>query len=51
MVSNIALSQTTIEGVLNKYNDQSIPYIYIESLKKKANEALILDSREKKEFE
>ena len=51
MVSTIALSQTTIEGVLNKYNDQSIPYIYIESLKKKANEALILDSREKKEFE
>ena len=51
MLSNIALSQTTIEDVLNKYNDQSIPYIYIESLKKKANEALILDSREKKEFE
>ena len=51
MVGSSVFSQTTIESVLNKYNDKSVPYIFAESLKKRAREALILDSREKKEFE
>ncbi len=51
MVGSGVFSQTTIESVLNKYNDKSVPYIFAESLKKRAREALILDSREKKEFE
>ena len=51
MVGSSIFSQTTIESVLNKYNDKSVPYIFAESLKKRAREALILDSREKKEFE
>jgi len=51
MVGSGVFSQTTIESVLNKYNDKSVPYIFAESLKKRAREALILDSRERKEFE
>lgn len=51
IISSSVFSQTTIESILNKYNDKSVPYIHTESLKNRAREALILDSREKKEFE
>ena len=51
IISSSVFSQTTIESILNKYNDKSVPYIHTESLKERAGEALILDSREKKEFE
>ena len=51
IISSSVFSQTTIESILNKYNDKSVPYIHTESLKERAREALILDSREKKEFE
>ena len=34
MLTTSVFSQTTIEGVLNKYNDKSVPYIQVETLKK-----------------
>lgn len=43
-------SQATIEAVINKYNDHSIPYIYVEDLKKTYEQALLLDVRELEEF-
>ena len=51
MLTTSVFSQTTIEGVLNKYNDKSVPYIQVETLKKNAKQALFLDARESKEFE
>ncbi len=51
MLSTSTFSQTTIEGVLNKYNDKSVPYIHVETLKKSAKQALVLDAREPEEFE
>ena len=51
MFSISVLSQTTIDEVLNKYNDNSVPYINVDTLKKNAHQALILDAREIEEFE
>ena len=51
MLSTSVFSQTTIEGVLNKYNDKSVHYIQVEALKKNAKQALFLDARESEEFE
>lgn len=51
MFSISVLSQTTIDEVLNKYNDNSVPYINVDTLKKSAQQALILDVREIEEFE
>ena len=51
MFSISVLSQTTIDEVLNKYNDNSVPYINVDTLKKNAQQALILDAREIEEFE
>ena len=39
MLTTSVFSQTTIEGVLNKYNDKSVPYIQVETLKKNAKQA------------
>ena len=41
MLSTSTFSQTTIEGVLNKYNDKSVPYIHVETLKKSAKQASV----------
>ena len=51
MFSISVLSQPTIDEVLNKYNDNSVPYINVDTLKKNAQQALILDAREIEEFE
>ena len=45
----VICAQPSIDGVLKKYNDQSVPYVYPENLFNKKN-VLFLDAREKKEF-
>jgi len=42
-------AQKTISDVLKKYNTESIPYITVDKLK--TNTTILLDAREKKEFE
>lgn len=42
-------SQETIKSVLKKYNTESIPYIYADSLQK-LTDVILLDAREKREF-
>jgi len=46
-------AQDSLETLLSKYNDGSIPYISVEELKIQQNSSdfLLLDTREKKEFE
>lgn len=51
MLSTSLFSQTTIESVLNNYNDESVPYIKVEALKNNTDKLLILDAREKEEYE
>lgn len=44
-------SQKSISEVLDKYNEESIPYITVKDLFKKEKEVILLDARESSEFE
>ena len=44
-------SQTSIKEVLNKFNDLSVPYIYVDELTKVTTQPIVLDTREKAEYE
>ena len=50
LISMSCFSQETIKDVLKKYNTESVPYIYVDSLLKISNDVILLDAREKKEF-
>ena len=43
-------SQTSIKELLNKFNDHSVPYIYIDELSKLTTPPLLLDTREVEEY-
>lgn len=49
-ITSYSFSQTNLNEVLKKYNTESIPYIYVDSLQKSVNSFILLDAREKKEF-
>ena len=42
--------QTSIKELLNKYNDHSVPYIYVEELSRLTTAPLLLDTREVEEY-
>ena len=44
-------SQDAIKEVLNKYNDHSIPYIYVNELKELTTQPLLFDTREQEEYD
>ena len=44
-------SQTSIKDLLNKYNDHSVPYIYVDELTKLKTPPFLLDTREKEEYD
>tara|TARA_R110000868_G_scaffold227679_1_gene480706 strand:+ start:211 stop:708 length:498 start_codon:yes stop_codon:yes gene_type:complete len=44
-------SQKTLTKLLEKYNDETIPYITAEELRNGENDLILLDSREKKEYQ
>ena len=43
-------SQTSIKDLLNKYNDHSVPYIYVDELTKLTPPPFLLDTREVEEY-
>jgi rhodanese-related sulfurtransferase len=43
-------AQKKLSKLLNKYNDESIPYISVTALKQLKNNVIILDAREQKEY-
>ena len=43
--------QTSIDDLLNKHNDHSVPYICVDELSKLTTPHLLLDTREKEEYE
>lgn len=49
-ISFFAFSQDSLEVLLKKYNDNGVPYISVEDLAMPKTKAIILDSREPKEF-
>jgi len=49
-ISTSLLSQDKIDKLLERYNNGSVPYISVETLKAKADNCLILDTRKKNEF-
>lgn len=44
-------AQNSLEELLDQYNNESIPYISVEALKDIQNQVVLLDAREKKEYE
>ena len=51
MVVLTACGQTSIETALERYNDETVPYIYVEDLQNLSGTYLLLDTRKKKEYE
>ena len=51
LLSANGFSQTSIKDVLNKYNDHSVPYIYVNELTELKTQPVLLDAREKAEYE
>lgn len=49
LLVEVCFSQKTIDEVLKKYNDNSVPYIYPKELFKKSN-VVYIDAREQKEY-
>jgi len=47
----LSIAQKSIDKLLKKYNDNSIPYITVQELAMPKTDAIILDSRELKEYE
>ena len=45
-----SFSQETIKDVLKKYNTESVPYIYVDSLREISSIVILLDARDEKEF-
>ena len=50
-ISSIGFAQKSISKLLKKHNTESIPYISVEELAMPNSDAVILDSREIKEYE
>lgn len=44
-------SQSDLKQLLKKYNQETIPYISVDSLQKIANAVILLDAREENEFQ
>lgn len=51
LISFSSFSQENLEGLLEKHNTESIPYITVDSLQSISTDIVLLDAREKKEFE
>ena len=45
------ICQKKLDKLLKRYNDESIPYIYVEDLQKKVDEVILLDARETIEYQ
>lgn len=50
MISCNLFSQSELKEVLEKYNKETIPYIYVDELEKISDEVILLDAREPKEY-
>jgi rhodanese-related sulfurtransferase len=48
--TQFSIAQKSLSELLNKYNKQSIPYISVQELAMPKTDAIILDSREMKEY-
>ncbi|WP_397364664.1 rhodanese-like domain-containing protein [Olleya sp. R77988] len=51
LFSSVAMSQNKLSKLLKKHNDNSIPYISVQELAMPNTNAILLDSREEREFE
>lgn len=50
LLSLSSFGQGSLEMLLKKYNTESVPYIHSDSLRKVAENVILLDAREKKEY-
>ena len=51
LLSFFGFSQDSLSEILKKYNSESIPYISVQELAMPKNEAILLDTRERSEYE
>lgn len=49
-ISSSIFAQSDLHSLLKQYNSESIPYIYVDSLKQITSDVILLDAREKKEY-
>ena len=50
LLSYVGFTQDNLDELLKKYNDQGVPYISVEELASPETKAILLDSREPKEY-
>jgi len=50
LIAGISNAQDNIDELLKQHNDNGVPYITVEELAMPKNDAILLDSREPKEF-
>ena len=50
LMSFTLFSQSNLKELLKEYNNETVPYISLDSLKKLSKNTLLLDTRERKEF-
>jgi len=50
LISASGFAQSDLNELLKKYNTESVPYIYVDSLKQVTSKVILLDAREKKEY-
>ncbi|MEH6535100.1 MAG: rhodanese-like domain-containing protein [Psychroserpens sp.] len=51
LFSFFGFSQESLDDILKRYNNNTVPYISVQELAKSKTQALILDAREQDEFE
>jgi rhodanese-related sulfurtransferase len=51
LISTFCISQESMSDLLRKYNTKSVPYISVQELAMPKTEAIILDTRERREYE
>ncbi|TCI84934.1 rhodanese-like domain-containing protein [Tenacibaculum sp. M341] len=51
LLSISSFAQSSLKQLLKKYNQETIPYIYVNDINTNDDETIFLDAREKKEFE
>ena len=51
LITTSCFSQKNLNKLLKKYNQETIPYIYVNDLKDNLDNVFLLDAREPKEFE
>ncbi len=51
IITHVGIAQDSLDELLDQYNNETIPYISVSELKAIQDQVMVLDAREKNEFE